>query len=185
VELLVTISMMAIITAGIFGYSRSNENQNNLNRAEQRLVFELRRAESLAMSNSKNTNDNLEGKWIRWGIRINSDNTSYDIISQTCDNKADPGGLGGDDKGDCTSLHPPVSLETIKLPAGITLSANSGSSVYFLAPEPMVYKEHTRVELNTAVSDFPTFTLKNNNSSSDSSSIRNIQITPIGQINGD
>ncbi|HPR91183.1 MAG TPA: prepilin-type N-terminal cleavage/methylation domain-containing protein [Candidatus Paceibacterota bacterium] len=182
VELLVTMSMMAIVTASIFGYSRNNENQNNLNRAEQRLMFEIRRAENLAMNNAKNVNDTLEGKWVRWGILVNNAN-SYDIVSQTCDLTAIPGG-SGDDKGACSIPHTPVSLETIKLPTGMVISANT-PSLYFLAPEPVVYKEYAKLELNTPMADFPTFILKNSLSSNEPANTRTIRVTPIGQINGD
>jgi prepilin-type N-terminal cleavage/methylation domain-containing protein len=169
VELLVTISMMAIVTAGVFSYSRGNENQNNLIRARQRLIFELRRAESMAMNNYKNPQDLIEGKWIRWGITINSDGKSYDIISQTCSTEATD-----TDKGSCSPKNIAVPLETIRLPADINISS-SVTSIYFLSPEPSVYNENSKLGLNDSSI---TFTITNS-----ASNIKTVTVSPIGQIN--
>ncbi len=169
VELLVTISMMAIVTAGVFSYSRGNENKNNLIRARQRLMFELRRAESMAMNNSKNPQDLIEGKWIRWGIAINSDGKSYDVVSQTCST-----GATGIDKGSCSPKNIAVPLETIKLPAGINISS-SVTSTYFLSPEPSVYNENGKLGLNDSSI---TFTIANS-----TNNIKTVTVSPIGQIN--
>ena len=177
VELLVTISMMAIITAGIFGYSRNNENQNNLNRAEQRLVFELGRVETLAMNNSQDSGNTLEGKWIRWGIVFDNNGTSYDVKAQTCDSEAVPGGPFSNDKGLCSSHNNPVTIETVRLPTGINISASGTTSVYFLAPEPAVYNDNQRIMGDAKI--LVVLTLQS------SGKTRTVEINSIGQINGD
>ena len=176
-ELLVTISMMAIITAGIFGYSRNNENQNNLNRAEQRLVFELGRVETLAMNNSQDPGSTLGGKWIRWGIVFDNNGTSYDIKAQTCDSDAVPGGPFSNDKGLCSLPNNPITIETVRLPAGININASGVTSVYFLAPEPAVYNDGQRVIGDAKI--LVVLTLQN------SGKTRTVEINSIGQINGD
>lgn len=171
VELLVTISMMAIVTVGIFGYSRNSENQNNLNRAQQRLMFELRRAESLAMSNSKNTNDTRfdPGKWVQWGIVIN-DSGSYRIESRTCPSRATDM-----DKGAC-SPKTATKLEDINLPVGVIIDIDSSvPSVYFLAPELTVYKEDGKLSGDSVVA----ITLQNADKK------KTVTVNSIGQINGD
>ncbi|MFZ2414740.1 MAG: type II secretion system protein [Minisyncoccia bacterium] len=173
VELLVTISMMAIITAGVFSYSRNSENRNNLNRAKERLMFEIQRAESLAMSNSQNPTDTRtdKGKWIQWGVAIN-DGGSYRIESRTC-----PSGATDIDKGACGSKTV-IKLEDIKLPAGINLDTNSSDSgIYFLAPEPAVYQESGSKLSGSSVA---TFVLQYNN---DSNKQIIIKVNAIGQVN--
>jgi prepilin-type N-terminal cleavage/methylation domain-containing protein len=173
VELLVSISMMAIVTASIFGYSRNSENRNNLNRAKERLMFEIQRAESLAMNNSQNPTDTRtdKGKWIQWGIATN-DSGSYRIESRTC-----PSGAIDIDKGTC-SPKTIIKLEDIKLPTGINLDTNSSdSSVYFLAPEPAVYKESGS---KLSGSSAATFVLQYNH---DSNKQITIKVNAIGQVN--
>lgn len=172
VELLVSISMMAIVTASVFGFSRNSENQNNLNRAKERLMFELKRAESLAMSNSKNTNDTRSdpGKWVQWGVAIN-DNESYRIESRTC-----PSGALDADKGAC-SPKVATKLEDIQLPSGITITSPE-TSIYFLAPEPAVYKENGKLNGDSTVA----FTLQYNHNTQTQ---KTVIINSIGQVNGD
>jgi len=177
VELLVTMSMMAIVTTGIFGYSRSNENQNNLNRAEQRLVFELGRVRALAMNNSRDPENQLGGKWIRWGISFDNNGTSYDIKAQTCDLNAVPGGPFSNDKGLCSISNGPVTIETIKLPTGISISSDDATSVYFLAPEPAVYNGSQRLYGSSKV--VIELVLQS------SGKTKTVEINSIGQINSD
>ena len=135
VELLVTISMMAIITAGVFSYSRGNENRNNLIRAQQRLVFELRRAQSLAMSNYQNPKDTSGNRCVRWGIEFVLTDGVYDrysLNSQTCPK-------GTESQCDCSVRNKSIDLETINLPSNISITESDfHGSIYFFPPEPIV-----------------------------------------------
>jgi prepilin-type N-terminal cleavage/methylation domain-containing protein len=178
VELLVTISIMAIVTASVFGYSRQNENRNNLIRAQQRLVFELRRAQSLAMSNSQNPKDTSGNKCARWGIKfILTDGVydSYSLQSQTC-----PKNLSN--KCDCSVRQTPVVLENINLPNNIFIANTADTdfygSIYFFPPEPIV--EYVDNYGQDKILDDPeglTITIKNSSQES-----RQVLINSIGQV---
>ena len=168
VELLVSISMMAIVTASIFGYSRNSENQNNLNRAQERLMFELKRTEDFAMNNSRNPAD--PGKWIQWGIQVINEN-SYQLVSRTC-----PEDLDNDsNKAACHTGNPIPFESIITLPTSITISSTT-PVIYFLAPEPTVYKESVLLGNDIPV----TFTLQYNHGQEKQ---KTITVNAIGQVN--
>ncbi len=126
IEILVTSSIIMIMLAVTISYTRSSENINKINRAAERLSFDIRRVANLSMQ-TRQINDR---KICGWGIFIDPENTNqYIIFSDFCDSN-----LIGDNKYQKEEL-----AEIVRLPVNITIKDFNFSTLIYLPPEPRVY----------------------------------------------
>ncbi len=113
IEMLVTISIIALLTTMVLAYSHTGQSIQNLRRATEQLVSNLRRAESLSML-SFGQGETQFG----WGIKIN-DQSSYSLVSYK------------------TKDSSPEVKSTIYFRKGIIVDEQSiGKTFLFIPPEP-------------------------------------------------
>lgn len=123
VELLVVISIIAVISAIVFANYRQGEKQFSLQRSAYKLTQDIRRAQNMAMASREVGGAVPEG----YGIYLNTTNPTQYILF------ADEGnGLYG--SGD-------TDVETLGLEAGISITGLSPASpltIVFYPPDPTV-----------------------------------------------
>jgi len=113
IEMLLTLAILTLLAGLVLGYSRSAEKTNTLKRMADKLVSDLRRCQSLALSSEGGTG---------WGIYINSQ-TSYQIFRDKNNNH----NFDNDDNDEIISTE---SLET-----GIQFEdSNISTSILFFPP---------------------------------------------------
>jgi len=134
IEMMVTLSIVTLLTVMVLAYSRQSEKVTNLIRDSDKLIFELRRAQNLAMLTLQPTTTNGAASASAtpicgWGIYIDKDNmpqTQYILFSDFCNtgirNQYDPG----------------EEAETINLLKGVQIFKSNVYSVVFVPPEPHV-----------------------------------------------
>ncbi len=129
IELIVVISIMAIMASLVVASHRTGQKQYALSQAGQKLVSHLREAQNMAMSGV-----DIKGQYCGYGIQINrtARPTSYYFYAdkaancQTSNNKYD----SGDD-----------IIETVNLPDLVQFQTTSPSplDIFFKPPEPTAY----------------------------------------------
>lgn len=113
IEMLLTLAILTLLAGLVLGYSRSSEKTNTLKRMADKLVSDLRRCQSLALSSEGGTG---------WGIYINSQ-TSYQIFRDKNNNH----NFDNDDNDEIISTE---NLET-----GIQFEdSNISTSILFFPP---------------------------------------------------
>jgi prepilin-type N-terminal cleavage/methylation domain-containing protein len=132
IEMLVTLSIITLLTTMVLVYSRQSEKVTNLIRDSDKMVYELRRAQNLAMLTLHPTttvggssSDNICG----WGIYIDKENlpqTQYILFNDFCNT----GTRGQYDSGE--------AVETINLLKGVAITDSNIKSIIFVPPEPQV-----------------------------------------------
>ena len=162
IEMMVTLSIITLLTVMVLAYSRQGESVTNLIRDSDKMVFELRRAQNLAMLTLQQ-NTSPTNPICRWGIYIDNNNlpqTQYILFSDFCN----LGTQGQYDLGE--------ESEIINLLKGVVINSSKISSITFVPPEP-------QVKFNPSLSGdaLITMCLETN-----SSNCFTIYITPAGQI---
>lgn len=136
IEMMVTLSIVTLLTVMVLAYSRQSETVTNLIRDSDKMVFELRRAQNLAML----TLQRSSGQAIcGWGIHLNKGSnsdqlphtpqTEYSLFFDSCVAGTSEGN-GQYDEGE--------TFETVKLLKGVEIFKSNVDSVVFVPPEPTI-----------------------------------------------
>jgi len=130
VEILVGLSVVAILSSLLVLYSRTGELQTSLLRESEKLVLNIRRAQDLALlaQEFKGTGRIPCG----YGVHFDADAREYYLFAdlapagEACAGNADRirAASGAED------------LEVIRLEAGLKISARTASDIVFVPPEP-------------------------------------------------
>ena len=110
IEMMVVITIVALLTTMLLVYSRQGQSIQNLRRAASQLVANVRRAESLSMLTFGTDN-------IAWGIRIDQDGKGYSLVYESKDKVLN-------------------NKSTVTLHPGMEISNNQGRTYLFIPPEP-------------------------------------------------
>ncbi|MFA5392104.1 MAG: type II secretion system protein [Candidatus Paceibacterota bacterium] len=125
IEMMVTLSIVTLLTVMVLVYSRQSEKVTNLIRDSDKMVFELRRAQNLAMLTLQPSIQPICG----WGIYINKESvpqTQYILFSDFCDGVT-PEQYDLEEK-----------FETVNLLKGVKITEANIFSITFVPPEPQV-----------------------------------------------
>jgi len=122
IEMLVTISIITLLTTMVISYSRAGQSINNLRRATEQLMADLKRAQSLSMLSFGSTEAPVEG----WGIEIDENGDKYYLIS-----KSDTGVFNRESS---ISFRKGISIVNGELDNENSL----GKTFFFIPPEPTV-----------------------------------------------
>jgi len=136
IEMMVTLSIVTLLTVMILAYSRQSETVTNLIRDSDKMVFELRRAQNLAMLTlQRSSSQAICG----WGIHLNKGSTldqlphmpqtEYFLFFDLCVVGTSEGN-GQYDEGE--------TFEIIKLLKGVEIFKSNVDSVVFVPPEPTI-----------------------------------------------
>lgn len=124
IEMMVTLSIVTLLAVMVLAYSRQSERLTNLIRDSDKMVYELRRAQNLAMLT-------LQRSPIQpicgWGIYINKEvlpQTQYILFSDFCDS-------GTPEKYDSGE-----EFEIVNVLKGVQITDVNISSITFVPPEP-------------------------------------------------
>jgi len=138
IEMMVTLSIITLLTVMVLAYSRQSESVTNLIRDSDKLVYELRRAQNLAMLTLQPTTTigaAPAASICGWGIYFNkgalpqTPQTQYILFSDFCD----PDTHRGDNKYEEAEKY-----ETINLLKGVEIFKSNVDSVIFVPPEPTI-----------------------------------------------
>jgi len=166
IEMMVTLSIITLLTVMVLAYSRQSESVTNLIRDSDKMVYELRRAQNLAMLTLQPTTTigiTPATPVCGWGIYINKEalpQTQYILFSDFCN----IGTRGQYDSGE--------EFETVNLLKGVAITEANMSSITFVPPEP-------QVKFNPSLSGHALITMC---LETNSSNCFKIYITPAGQI---
>ena len=142
IEMMVTLSIITLLTVMVLAYSRQSEKVTNLIRDSDKLIFELRRAQNLAMLTLQPTT--IIGitpatPVCGWGIHFNKGSSSdqlprtaqteYSLFFDLCVTGTSKGN-GQYDEGE--------AFETIKLLKGVEIFKSNVDAVVFVPPEPTI-----------------------------------------------
>ncbi len=126
IELLVTSTIIMIMLGVTITYSQKGESVNKVNRAMERLAFDMRRISNLSMQTRQIDDKKICG----WGIYFDSKLTDrYMIFSDFCD----PNTTLGDKIFSEEEIQ-----EVIKLNMNVVIKGTDIDLVMFLPPEPRV-----------------------------------------------
>lgn len=126
IELLVTSSIIMIMLGVTISYTRRSENINKINRASERMSFDIRRVANLSMQTRQIGDQKICG----WGIHFNKDiENKYFVFSDFCN-----ANLQGDNKYQEIEKN-----EEIKLPVNVFVKKINFSTLVYLPPEPRIY----------------------------------------------
>ncbi|MFA5086749.1 MAG: type II secretion system protein [Candidatus Paceibacterota bacterium] len=133
IELLTVISIMAILSAIVFGNYRSGNDALSLDRASQKLAQDFRRVNEMSISGVGG------GTYISYGIYFDTSlDTQYKIYGNVS-----AGSSNGYENG-TDVVTEPVTLETgIKICSITNGTAVSTISVSFVPPMPVVYMDNS------------------------------------------
>jgi len=126
IEMMVTLSIVTLLAVMVLAYSRQSERVTNLIRDSNKMVYELRRAQNLAMLTLQRVSSQ---PICGWGIYINKDavpQTQYILFSDFCDT------------GNKRQYNSGEDFETVNLLKGVEISETNIFSVAFVPPEPQV-----------------------------------------------
>lgn len=141
IDLIISISIIALITTITFANFRSGQVSGELNLAAQKLANDIRRAQSMAMSLKKYGGNIPAGGW---GVYFNKDDASYilyadkneDIIcTSNCDSNSDEDFLTVD-------LPKKIYIASVSFTAEDTptnYSTVNKAQITFLPPDPIMY----------------------------------------------
>lgn len=121
IEMLVVIAIIGIVSVSIFLSFRTGQKQYSLDQSAQRLILNLRRAQSMGMNALKQ-----EGNLV-YGYGVYTNNNSYLIFYNL-----------NQSEGTTYVQGTSQILETINLSSTITLSPLA-QSVFFAPPDPKTY----------------------------------------------
>ncbi len=126
IEILVTSTIIMIMLGVTISYTRRSENINKINRASERLAFDIRRVANLSMQTRQIDDKKICG----WGIYFDPDKKdSYIIFSDFCDRH-----LKGDSK-----YQEEEKVEEVRLPINTFVNNVNFSILIYLPPEPRIY----------------------------------------------
>ncbi len=130
VEMLVSISIIALISTVFLSYSRSQESVNFLNRFSQKLMNDLKEARNNAL-NMKDLTDPFTNKFIYcgWGVHFDKNNNEYFLFKDKC--------LSGKNEGNNQYGSEDIKFSSFKIGQGVSLETNINDLV-FLPPQPKV-----------------------------------------------
>lgn len=135
IEMLVTLSIITLLTTMVLVYSRQSERATNLIRDSDKLMYELRRAQNLAMLTLQPTATTSGGSAnpiCGWGIYFNKSGlsqepqTQYILFSDFCN------------IGNPRNYDPGEEFEVVKLLKGVEIFKSNVDAIVFVPPEPTV-----------------------------------------------
>lgn len=132
VEMLVTLSIIVIMSSILIVYSRNGEKVGQLNRATERLSFDVRRMASMSMQTKqfKDSSGNLHDV-CGWGIYFGDPGSnSYIIFSDFCETGQDKGNL---------MFEREETQETITFGKSVKIADSTIKSLVYVPPEPKLY----------------------------------------------
>lgn len=161
IELIVSVSLIALLSALVLLYTRTGEFQTRLFREADRLVANLRRTQELALLIQE-----FQGAVpCGYGIHFEASATNYIVFAD----------LGSGSSCSSQDFRRAASgsedFETVKLEPGVYILSSTASDVVFLPPEP-------RTSFNPAANE-ATITLS---LTSQPSLTRRVKVTKFGQI---
>lgn len=130
IEMMVTLSIVTLLTVMVLAYSRPSESLTNLIRDSDKMIFELRRAQNLAMLTLQQSSST--SPVCGWGIYLNKDalpQMQYILFFDFCLPPTSIGNYKYDDG---------ETSETINLLKGVEIASSTISTVTFVPPEPTV-----------------------------------------------
>lgn len=165
IEMLVTLGIITALSAMILGYSRQSEKTTYLVREGNRIVFELRRAQSQAMLMLQH--DFGEDKKVcAWGIYIGpAPQEQFLLFADLCE-AGESNGNGRYDDGE--------KVEKISLLKSVEIFESNISSIVFIPPEPKIKFDP---DLGGGTNAYIKIQLKNR-----PGAYYEIQISEVGQI---
>ena len=126
IEMLVTLSIVTLLTVMVIGYSRRSESLTNLMRESERLIYNLKLAQSSAMLTLKNSNQIICG----WGVAFDVNNNQYflfkDLAQTSC-----PANYKYDGGSELVDNFKPLN--------GVIINSVNVDSIVFIPPNPDVY----------------------------------------------
>lgn len=126
IEILVTSSIIMIMLSVTIAYTRRSENINKINRAAERISFDIRRVANLSMQ----TRQIGDRKICAWGIFFDQEiPNQYVVFSDFCD-----ANLNGDNK-----YQESEKYEIVKLPINVLIKSSNIDTLVYLPPEPRIY----------------------------------------------
>lgn len=126
IEMLVTLSIVTLLTVMVIGYSRRGESLTNLMRESERLIYNLKLAQSSAMLTLKNSNQIICG----WGVAFDVNNNQYFLfkdLAQTSCQDANYEYDGGSEL-----------VDNLKPLNGVIIKSVNVDSIVFIPPNPDV-----------------------------------------------
>lgn len=163
VEMMVTLGIITLLTIMVLVYSRQGEKVTNLMRDSDIMVYELRRAQNLAMLTLQQ-DIALANPICGWGIYLNGE-TQYLLFSDFCN------------LGVIRQYDPGEETETLNLLKGVQITETNISSVTFVPPEPKTKFQPALLEGESA---FIKLCLEAESDEPETCSI--IYVSPAGQI---
>jgi len=125
IEMMVTLSIVTLLAVMVLVYSRQSERVTNLIRDSDKMVFELRRAQNLAMLTLQQSISSSPA--CGWGIYVDKNTlpqTQYILFTDFCN----LGTRGQYDSGE--------EFEIINVLKGVQIIDVNVSSITFVPPEP-------------------------------------------------
>jgi len=126
IEMLVTLSIVTLLTVMVIGYSRRSESLTNLMRESERLIYNLKLAQSSAMLTLKNSNQIICG----WGVAFDVNNNQYflfkDLAQTSC-----PANYKYDGGSELVDNLKPLN--------GVIIKSVNVDSIVFIPPNPDVH----------------------------------------------
>lgn len=132
IELLVSISIIALISVVFMVNYHSTNKRSELNVAKQKLASDIRLAQNYSLGSK--TYDGVNTPSGGWGVHFVTDASDYIIFADGGVVIADPNGNHVYDVGE--------DIETKTLPAGVTISSLSPADTFdivFFPPNPDIY----------------------------------------------
>jgi len=133
IEMLVTISIITLLTTMVISYSHVGQSINNLRRAAEQLMTDLKRAQSLSMLSF-----GPAAEYKGWGIEINEEGNGYSLIYKTDD---------GFETESSTSFRKNIYIIDGEVDNEERNEKSLGKKFLFIPPEPTaVYIESGSIE---------------------------------------
>lgn len=122
IEMLVTLSIVMLLSLMVINYSRRAESLTNLIRESERIIFNIKLAQSSAML----TLGTSEGQNIcGWGVYFDKNNNRYILFKDLC-----PGNQQYDGEAE--------KVDNIQLLSNINISDINFNSIVFIPPDPKI-----------------------------------------------
>ena len=132
IEMMVTLSIITVLLTMMLAYNRKAEKINYLNRAVNRVLFEVKRAQDLAMlvwQQSPETSQKICGWGLYWGDEDNSLQNKIILFKDFCKE--------GENYGD--NKYSEDEQEEVILLKEVVITGTNVESLCFVPPDPKLY----------------------------------------------
>lgn len=168
VELMVSITIMALMAGTVFFNWRPTEETFSLIRSAHQLSDDLRRAQQMAVSTRAFVCSEIDSDYSGYGIYLNTSLPTQYYLFENCSNANWSYGDLEDEKLEIQSLEDGVEIESITVGEGVT-----SASILFIPPNPTIYIN----DVNAGVEAVITLRLSN-----DISRTKQVKINTGGRI---